>query len=769
MKQWLLGKRGKAGAAALSGFILLFIATILRLNLIYRFEDKLRHIDWRGFRSDLAVCLAITAIVALLPKKIFRLAATILLITFILIFYANSDTIDALGNNINFQFLGFLGDATMLKGSILAVSHPILLFLCLCFPALFFYLNPKPTGSWKTSLVLIIIALAFNNLMIRKTPRETFPYWRQLNVFAENLYPYFTGSKDFVAIGPGVKVFKTVPQPTSLNEIQLRDIKTSFSPDLSGDPIGEKLTTKPNILVILAESVPGSFVHSVAPESLRDPIHSVESVSRLSKEGLVYKNFLAVNRQTNRGEYSLLCGKFPNFIQNSAKMDSYRGTEGGHDECLPSYLSRNGYTTHYIQSAPLAFMGKDRFMDYAGFDFVAGENMFDDAYMWRGWGVDDRTLFEGTIKHIDELEKNPDKKPWFITILTTGTHHPYVSIPGFKSKMEDNTFSQTLDYLSFSFEGLYNDLKKRGLDKNTILIFTSDESKGIRKGSPQTQKLSQLWLPMVVWGPGIKPGVTYEKFIQSDFALSFVDQANITPEKPLFNGRSIFRTYKKPRTIPFGNIFSRSVGIIGKKNEILWCDDQMKNCQGLKSRSQHIFDYEYDKIEISSELDGTLRGILAKSEWEPFVYDLNNEYRLASYSATYTVARKDKHQKIYGFQYIYVPKNTTVVHELELEVLEGKVLISETYGSSKHRVKFAKFAIQKPVSKGEIVKVKMVYHTDRALDKTELDLFALNSASSGKTTMKIHKATLNFILNDDKAPREGLLERKFTIVKAGSH
>ena len=44
------------------------------------------------------------------------------------------------------------------------------------------------------------------------------------------------------------------------------------------------------------------------------------------------------------------------------------------------------------------------------------------------WGVDDRAFFAGARRLLEELREEPE--PWFLTLLTVGTHHPYVVPPG---------------------------------------------------------------------------------------------------------------------------------------------------------------------------------------------------------------------------------------------------------------------------------------------------------------------------------------------------
>ena len=63
-------------------------------------------------------------------------------------------------------------------------------------------------------------------------------------------------------------------------------------------------------------------------------------------------------------------------------------------DCLPATLREAGFSTTYLQAAPLPFMMKDQFMAQAGFDRVLGDDWFTTAHNRNHWGVDDRTRSE---------------------------------------------------------------------------------------------------------------------------------------------------------------------------------------------------------------------------------------------------------------------------------------------------------------------------------------------------------------------------------------
>ena len=107
---------------------------------------------------------------------------------------------------------------------------------------------------------------------------------------------------------------------------------------------------------------------------------------------------------------------------------------------LPGVLRHAGYQTAYLQAAPLAFMHKDRFMPRAGFERVEGEESFGQCECRNGWGPDDRTLL---VRATDlALEMKQAGKPWFLTVLAAGTHHPYCVPRDFQSALPSDSYER---------------------------------------------------------------------------------------------------------------------------------------------------------------------------------------------------------------------------------------------------------------------------------------------------------------------------------------
>jgi len=70
----------------------------------------------------------------------------------------------------------------------------------------------------------------------------------------------------------------------------------------------------------------------------------------------------------------------------------------------------------------LSYMQKDRFLRAAGFESMEGNDDYPEPAPIDIRGIDDDAWFEYATRKIESLNASP--RPWFLALLTVGTHHP---------------------------------------------------------------------------------------------------------------------------------------------------------------------------------------------------------------------------------------------------------------------------------------------------------------------------------------------------------
>jgi phosphoglycerol transferase MdoB-like AlkP superfamily enzyme len=308
--------------------------------------------------------------------------------------------------------------------------------------------------------------------------------------------------------------------------------------NLNAEKIVEYPKQKPNILLVFVESISHTTLMSgFMPE-----------IKKYGQSNLLYSQYIGLQKHTNRGLFSTLCGEYPNIVRTEFRKPDIFLTKGLPHPCLPQNLKNLGYQTEFLQAARLSFMQKNRLMKKMGYEKIVGDDSLrkgETIYGRNGWGVDDRSLYEYAYSEIKLL--NEKSKPWFLSVLTAGTHHPF-NVPGNNNSSYESAVRYSDKYLA----ELVRKLKKDGIDKNTLIILTTDEAQWSDRGAGFDNFAANHGY-LIIDPPGEnKQKLQSDIFSQADIPASIMDYLGY-PDK-VYYGRSLFRDYKgKKRTLIFGN------------------------------------------------------------------------------------------------------------------------------------------------------------------------------------------------------------------------
>ncbi len=352
---------------------------------------------------------------------------------------------------------------------------------------------------------------------------------------------------------------RSPPSPTeAAPEASPSSAAQRAGPDEGGPLVRKAPGAVRNVLLVVLEGIPGVYLRQVqAATGVSYPI-VMPALSRIAERSLVAPRFLAHNRQTIRGLYSLLSGDYPKLSLLTPKIYEYmRLPPESRRPCLPEILARAGYATAYLQAADLAYMSKDQFLPQAGFRQVLGREHFRSQYVPSGWGPDDRAFFEEAARFIEDLDRR--ESPWFVTLLTVGTHHPY-AVPDEWAQRWPTRKEAAVAYLDAALEAFWRRLEGAGILEDTLVLFTSDESHGVtgqpfgrywglavaitpERGAPEPAPASAA-----TGGPLLQPGV----FGLVDLPHSVLDYLGLADRTPVPGRRSLFRRQAAVRSLLFG-------------------------------------------------------------------------------------------------------------------------------------------------------------------------------------------------------------------------
>lgn len=288
-------------------------------------------------------------------------------------------------------------------------------------------------------------------------------------------------------------------------------------------------TRKPNIIFILTDDMGIGDVSCYGGQQVPTP-----NIDRLAAEGIKFEHYYSASPICSASRCGLITGMFP----ARWSITSYLQTRKGNAGCemadyldpkapsLPRVMKANGYATAHFGKWHLGG-GRDvhdapKFVEY-GYDENASTwespepcpDITATDWIWsyqdkvKRW---DRTAFF-VDKTLDFLDRHRGE-PCFVNLWPDDVHTPWVPDEVSDRKDLPRNFHPVLAEYDRQMGRLLQGLKDRGLEQNTIVVFTSDNGplptfKQSRSGGLRGSKL-ELWeggvrMPFIVRWPGHVP------------------------------------------------------------------------------------------------------------------------------------------------------------------------------------------------------------------------------------------------------------------------
>jgi arylsulfatase A-like enzyme len=172
-----------------------------------------------------------------------------------------------------------------------------------------------------------------------------------------------------------------------------------------------------------------------------------------------------------------------------------------------------------------------------------------------------------TEESIKFIEQNKNK-PFFLYLAHNMPHVPLFASKDFLGKSERGKYGDVIEEIDWSVGQIMKTLKKQGLDKNTIVVFTSDNgpwkvynehggSAGPLFGGKGTSYEGGMRVPAVVWGPSyVKPNVISSMGSTLDILPSFCQMANVSiPNNLILDGKDLSGVWKNGWGNPRNEMF----------------------------------------------------------------------------------------------------------------------------------------------------------------------------------------------------------------------
>ena len=304
-----------------------------------------------------------------------------------------------------------------------------------------------------------------------------------------------------------------------------------------------------NVILIVADDLGWGDLSSYG-----SPIIKTPNLDRMASEGVRLTQFTVPSPVCAPSRAALMTGRYPARTGiHWNPPDSLRARE----RTLGDLFKAQGYATGMVGKWHLGFEHDDLPV-YHGFDFYYGLPYGEDpnGFYLNDGPTNDTVGFELLArKYTEEAVKfirRSEGRPFFLYVAHRSPHTPLLASDQFLGRSMGGIYGDVVEELDFQVGELLRALKEMGEDRNTLVVFTSDNgpsrqdgefgSAGLFLGGKGSCLEGGVRVPAIVWSPGRIPGgrVSDEPTSTLDLLPTFLAAAALSEptDRPL-DGRDL--------------------------------------------------------------------------------------------------------------------------------------------------------------------------------------------------------------------------------------
>ncbi len=299
---------------------------------------------------------------------------------------------------------------------------------------------------------------------------------------------------------------------------------------------------KLNVFIIALESFSKEYIGSLNKRTTG----YTPFLDSLISESLTFTNAFANGKKSIEGIPAIV-SSIPTWM-NEPYITSQYGSNNAIG--LAGLLKEQGYYTAFFHGGTNGTMGFDAFSSLAGFDNYFGRKEYNNEKDYDGnWGIWDEEFLQYAANTL-----NSHQQPFFATLFTLTSHHPY-SIPDkYIDKFKDGTLEieKSIRYTDYSLKKFFDSAKKMPWFNNTLFVLCADHT-GVSGDNFYMNRVGSYTIPIIYYLPnsalkGLNPMVTQ----QIDIMPSVLDYLNY-PQAYFAFGTSVFDTTSDHYALNFNN------------------------------------------------------------------------------------------------------------------------------------------------------------------------------------------------------------------------
>jgi phosphoglycerol transferase MdoB-like AlkP superfamily enzyme len=277
------------------------------------------------------------------------------------------------------------------------------------------------------------------------------------------------------------------------------------------------LPDKTNVMVIMLESFGNEWVGAFNDTTSYTPF-----LDSLIGESWTFEYGFSNGKKSIEAVPSIVAG-MPSLMDNPYISSAYSNNE---IHTLPSILKEHGYSTAFYHGATNGSMRFNSFAKMAGFDRYFGRTEYgNDKHSDETWGILDEYFEPWTARQLTR-----QKAPFFATMFTLSSHHPYYVPPHWKGKLKTGKYPicRSIHYGDVSLRMFFDQAKKEPWFDNTLFVLVADHTPSTSSNF-YSERTQMYRIPILFYHPSGKLPKKREKIIfqQIDIMPTVFDLVNL--------------------------------------------------------------------------------------------------------------------------------------------------------------------------------------------------------------------------------------------------
>ncbi len=272
----------------------------------------------------------------------------------------------------------------------------------------------------------------------------------------------------------------------------------------------QHLPKQTNVVVVMLESFGTVYAGPNSKESYTPFLDSILSA------GLFLENAISNGRTSMDAVPAILAG-MPSWQNESYILSPFCTNQ---IDALPSFLKQKGYHTSFFHGAKTGSMNFDDFTKAIGVDHYYGMEQYKGPEAFDGnWGIWDHAMFSFFA---DEL--STFKVPFFSTIFSLSSHHPYLLPTNYKNRVKKGPepLCATISYTDKALKEFFKKASTKKWFKNTMFVFVADHVGPTRSASNQNLP-DRYHIPIGFYHPGLNLQALYTNQYETSAVFQQID------------------------------------------------------------------------------------------------------------------------------------------------------------------------------------------------------------------------------------------------------